>query len=113
MTTRTSPDFHLELDMALKDFRAICGNAFAVDVVFEKRDTVNGELIVPEFDDFPEFSKRVKAWLWLLEPVKMKPGTAVTVVLREPSEYMITEKQYNDLLAHKGLTINGFIATDT
>ena len=112
MTTRTAPDYHLELEMALKDFRAICGTAFAVDVVFEKRDAVNGELIIPEFNDFPEFSNLVKAWLWLNKPVKIEPGTEVTAILREPSDYKITEQQYNELLAHQGLRIKGSVASE-
>ena len=113
MTSRTSPDYHLELDMALKDFRAICGTAFAVDVVFADREAISGELIIPECNDFPKISKRVKAWLWLDEPVAIESGTAVTAVLREPGEYGITEQQYNELLTHQGLTIKGTIAPDT
>ncbi|MDY0297461.1 MAG: hypothetical protein RB296_09100 [Acidobacteriota bacterium] len=113
MTTRIAPDYHLELILTPMEFQSIRGNAFCVDVVFEGSVPISGELLIPEFNDFPELSKRVKAWLWLNEPVELEPGGEIKTILREPSEYAITEQQYNDLLAHQGLTIKGFVSIDT
>ena len=113
MTTRMAPDYYLELDLSLKEFQAIRGAAFAVKVEYRENRHINGELIIPEFNDFPEVSKRVKAWLWLDEQVKLEPGAEIKIILREPSECMITEQEYNKLLTHQGLTIKGFVSIDT
>lgn len=78
-------------------------------MVFENKKAVTGELIIPEFNDFPELCKRVKAWLWLNERVELEPGAEIKTILREPSDYMITEQKYNELLAHQGLSIKGFV----
>jgi len=58
-------------------------------------------------------SNRVRTWLWLNKPVELEPGAEIKTILGEPSDYMITEQEYDELLAHQGLTIKGFIAIDT
>jgi hypothetical protein len=110
MTSRTHPDYNVELDLARSDFQNIAGVALSVFAVFGKIQLrISCTLIIPEGINSPDISSMTGAWLWTEGCPDIPEGTPVNITVGEACDPMLTPEEHISLATYSGLCIEGIV----
>ena len=112
MTTYRHPDYDVALMIELTEFRQMSGKSFIVSVAFRmQRERVDGMLIIPEWNIFPDASATCEAWLWADECTDMAPHTEVDIQISDTCDcdHKLVPQKGEQALPYFGLHLKGKI----
>ena len=110
MTSYRHPDYEIELDISLPNFRDIAGTSFETTVDFNKKQqNLESMMIIPETNQFPDISKKANAWLWSGNCIDIPEGAHVKIIVGKPCDPMLTPEEKKALLTEIGLRLEGVV----
>jgi hypothetical protein len=81
-----------------------------VIVLFGKKQRpIQGMLIIPAGNDYPDRSSIATPWLWSEGYPGMPVGTQVTIIVGDPCDPMLTQQEDMALKHITGLTLKGVV----
>ena len=101
MTQYRHPDYNLEFVLELSEFYQLNGISLEVLLTFGQQiQQMNGMLIIPEENKFPEMSASCEAWLWMDDNIDVVLGTKVDIQIIRPDDSMLPLQKHKQLLLH-------------
>ena len=109
MTSLCSPDYNISVNLEMAEFHQLSGISLDVEIEFGKnKKRINGMMIIPEGNTFPEITDTCEAWLWLDDKLfQVNPGTEIEIKIVKCCDFNISPNELNRIIQYYGDIISG------